>query len=587
MMDRSTLEKRVSECESYLSGLYGQRVRPLLIPASLLFLLSTFSLGLLAFSPVQVGDDWRRLFQIDAPLVVQSGRWLKVVIWEAQGMPHRMHGISLLLSLALMTVSTLLISVLFFPEHRLQSFLFSALIIFHPISTVHLISYTHQFPHALAVTFLSISLFLLQFKSLDFTNSRYADLLVALVSAVFLSLAVSIRQTFLFFWLVVAVSLLLNQRLSRQNLSTVTPNATQVSFSRILMICFASLVLYFFTWILLPPFGSFSDSNHLPGYSVGGTLIQTLPDLEFTFQRFFTYFFKSQFGSSHLWSGFSKGVLLFCLLVLIGRIFIQSKGEVGFLRRLRLVFVNFGLLAFIFLAPWLLSLVRLPANTVRMTALIGLIPIYGCLSYLTLNQVSYLPMRRLIEMLLLLVSFSFLISQNMATNMVYYGNLKDFNTAQSLIHRIEQHENFATFSDSSQQKLFYLGKLRRNRKDNDVSQQFLEGPLGDSMVNWGVFNMMSTQISDIHQLIEYSPPGLDRDYFELSANFHCSSGLKSGDAFGFSFLAALAPEKKQRLLQWESSSRPWPSQSSTLVLDNFAFIKLHENNKGGYFSCLK
>jgi len=529
----------------------------------ILFLLSIVAYGFIAFNLTLSGDDWRLIYD---PLdhvewFLSIGRWGNVLLWFLFHNDVFAPALTLFLSCGLIIFSGYTACKLFSLRNKFDCLLFISLFLFSPI-LAEPFNYKHYHIGIGVSVFLAVlSLYFIKRVFEEKTSLKSILLSKYLIYAVLLlTFSFGIFQGAALLFLCAAFAFLLFRLLKLKQIQTVL-RGVFIILSVGLFSVFLSLGITKIIQILC----KISPTEEIY-YEF--SLVSSFSDIVFTVNRFFSHFHQFLFRDQHLWPLSIKIIFLVFLGIFVASFLYQlkiskfhSKKHIK-LNILRALFFLLLLCCF-FISPWLLGLIRMPENSYRYNALLGLIIIYPFIIIMTIKLIKNVKIRFVLKILAVYIVISFMLFQNVASLATYTTNLRDLHLASNILSKVEILNERHDFK-----RLYIFGNINDKTKyPFKYSVMGKLAPMGTSAVEWGVLNNQIFRLEHLMGLISYR----DKNDF-IGVNFNSITWKLLLQA------TQNKDENKKKLLEECKKSEIWPSKRSIVFIDENVIVFLDKKS---------
>ena len=409
--------------------------------------------GFTAYNLTLVADDWAVFVDgsVTHELLVQIGRWVLRIISELTQERIFAPTVTLSIFVVLAIIACWLQAQVIGLQRPGSVFIYTALLLFHPFWAE---SVTFKIKHigvGVAILLASLTAYLVHRATLALLQdgNRRRGVVLAVLAAVAFSLTASTQQTFIFFAGAAVLFGILNDALQGDSLTTPLQIVHRVGiFAAVVVV---GLLLYvievnLFMWIYnVPPVDA--DSS----YTLTGSLVRSVDDVQFTLRRFNRIFFRFHVLPTYLMPVVTKYVFLIAL----GLLAIALVRRPGPLTKVLLLVCLVGVVVM----PWSLGLVRLPSNSYRYNALVQISAIYAGVIAVVIDNMRWRVPRLLAGTVAIGMLVVFLHQHNSAALVTYSLNQRDYAIANRILLLLEAHPGYPALANRDGVRLIVVGQL--------------------------------------------------------------------------------------------------------------------------------
>ncbi len=409
--------------------------------------------GFSAFNLTLAGDDWQNFIDGSTQYTwaVRIGRWGHRVVSEVTQDSMFAPSLTLTLFVVMLIVSGWIQATVMGLRERSTVFFFVALMLFHPIWSQEVNFKINHVSVGVALVLASIAAYVAHRAQVSLLLKRRVGLGLALIglSALLVSLAMSIKQVYLFFTFGAVVFRVINDALHRDEFASPVRILQRVGMMVAVMVL--GLLLYVVEVDISQRVYGVEPLPADHNYALTGSLVSSPADLSFTLTRFAETFGAYYFQDTLLMPLFIK--VVFWLAVAALAIFSVRQGNP--ITAALLVLAMIGLLVM----PWGIGILRLPANSYRFNALVPNSLIYAGMIALALHHLSARTGRWVLQVLAVGVLVVFLHQQCSIALVTYSINQRDYAIMNRVLVAVEQHPNYPLLLQNEDVRVVTVGTL--------------------------------------------------------------------------------------------------------------------------------
>ena len=521
----------------------------------LLFLLSIVAYGFLAFNLTLTGDDWSLIYE---PLghvrwFLSIGRWGNVLLWLLFQKNIFAPALTLFMSCALFIFSGYTACKLLDIRNRFDRLLFISLFLFSPV-LAEPFNYKHYHIGIGVSVFLTVlSLYFIRKVFEEKTNLKSIISSKYLIySILMLTFSFGTFQGAALLFLCATFAFLLVRMLKEDKIQTLV-RVSLIIFSIGLISVFLSLVI---TKIIQILYNITPTEEVYYEYS----LVNSFSDIVFTVKRFLSYFHQFLFRDQYLWPLSIKVIFLIFLLTFLTSFILRLRKQTKFNIIKSLFFLL--LLILFFVSPWILGLLRMPGNTYRYNALLGLIMVYPFIIIYTIKLVENTKLKFILRILSVYIVISFMLLQNVASLSTYTNNLRDLHMATNILSRVEMLNENNDFK-----KLYIFGNVKDRTKYPFRYEKIGKiRPMNSSSLERSILNAQIFRLEHLMGLISFRDK---EDFIGVETN-----------SITWEFLLRVTrsnDENKKKFLKEAQKSDIWPKKNSIVFIGEIVIVFLDKD----------
>ncbi len=449
--------------------------------------------GFTAFNLTLAGDDWQNFLdgtrQYDR--VVRLGRWGQRVIYAFTQDIIFAPAFTMLMLVAMLILAGWIFAVVMGLREGSTVFFFVALLIFHPLWSQEVNFKINHLVIGIAMLLAAAAAYVAHRAYLSLLRDRrlWHGLLWVVLSALLMSLSISIKQVYLFFTFGAVVFRVMNDALHQDEYATPLRIIQRIAI--LLAVTLLGLVLYVVEVDLSQRVSGLTAREGADAYALTESLVSSPADLSFTLNRFAETFWAYYFQDSLLMPLFIKVVYWLAVAALV----VYSARQGNPITTVLLVLALIGLL----LMPWVIGILRLPENSFRFTAIVPNSLIYAGPIALVLHHLQTRSSRLVLQVLATCVIVVFLHQQNSIALVTHTINQRDYAIANRMLTTLEQDPAYPLLLESNNVRLVTVGIL-----DVSTARPFGHVNYGNTIVDRTVneFGLLTHQPQKLHNLLQ-------------------------------------------------------------------------------------
>lgn len=538
----------------------------------ILFLLSMVAYGFLAFNLTITGDEWRSVYE---PLdnmrwFLTIGRWGNVLLWHLFHNNVFAPALTLFLACALFIFSGYIGCKLFSIKNKIECTLFISLFLFSPILAEPFSYKFYHIGYGVSVFLVMLSLYFIK-KIFNEKNNLRSIILSKYLFYIILMLTFSFGtyQSAALLFLCTSFALLLIRFSKLSKIRTLIKEALVIFSFGIISIVLSLLISKLI--LIICKISPTSAEKYTFGF------INSISDLLYTLERFLSYFSQFLFREQHLWP-FPVKLVYLVFLVVFSTLFLFHSKIIKFhsikVREFKPVkFLFFLLFLCLFLiSPWILGIIRIPPNSYRHNALLGLIMVYPFIVVYAIKMINNIKIKIGLRVLAIYIVISFMAFQNVASLATYTSNMRDMHVASNILSKVEILNNKSDFK-----RLFLFGTtVDRDKRPFRYGVRGGLKPMGTSAVEWGVLSSHIFRIENLMRMVSFR----DKNDFVGVTTASISWRL-------ILRLTKNRRENKKILLKKVQESDIWPSNKSVVFMNENVIVFLDQDSKNRTIQILK